>query len=588
MRCPNCRSDNPSAALSCANCGSALQLACAACGFRSPLVFRFCGQCGHMLAVTRTEQPAAYAMRERRQITVLFCDLVGSTRLSARLDAEDFGDLIGEYFQLCKRLFEGLGGYVDREEGDSLRVYFGYPQSHDDDAVRAVKSALEIASAVTQLAGRSSVQLEGPLQVHIGIHTGEVVTSGNVAGRKGPLVVGEVPNIAKRLQETAGPGTVHISAATLRLIEGVFTYEAVGAVPLKGIPSPVQVYRVTSARGLGQTIDLFENRILTPLVGRAGQLEQLMGCWTQAKQGGGAGTCGSREPGIGKSRLLHAFVTSLARDSGALLTAQCQEHFSNSAYFPSSSCCNESLASSATIRRAGNWPVCEAGFRSGRLPQPTSLPLVASLLLVAGFRSALGGVPAPPARADDQVVDRLDTRRIRLRPDRVLDRRPALGRCLDARCPCTPGGGGCIAQGAPAHLVVAPSSRRGGRSVRMSVGMTLTNLSAAEAGEIVKSIIGGQGLPEQLLEAITSRSDGVPLFVEELTKMLLESGALAAPNSPSEGPAKPGGRDHSDDAARFPCGAARPSQRLEGPRPARLGARQRVQLRAAACGLGPR
>ena len=540
-----------------------------------------------MLAVTRAEQPAAYAMRERRQITVLFCDLVGSTRLSARLDAEDFGDLIGEYFQLCKRLFEGLGGYVDREEGDSLRVYFGYPQSHDDDAVRAVKSALEIASAVTQLTGRSSVQLEGPLQVHIGIHTGEVVTSGNVAGRKGPLVVGEVPNIAKRLQETAGPGTVHISAATLRLIEGVFTYEAVGAVPLKGIPSPVQVYRVTSARGLEQTIDLFENRILTPLVGRAGQLEQLMGCWTQAKQGRGQAVLVSGEPGIGKSRLLHAFATSLARDSGALLTAQCQEHFSNSAYFPFVELLQRELGFERDDTPGRKLARLEAGFRSGRLPQPTSLPLVASLLslpvsaqpsevsprlqreqtikwLTAWILGASASGPIVFLIEDLHWADASTLDVLALLVEEVASRKALL-------------------------LISSRSEFAPWWPIRSHVSqMTLTNLSAAEAGEIVKSIIGGQGLPEQLLEAITSRSDGVPLFVEELTKMLLESGALAAPNSHSEGPREAGGRDHSDDAARFPCGAARPSQRPEGPRPARLGARQRVQLRAAACGLGPR
>ena len=169
---------------------------------------RYCGQCGNPLPgdlalrpLVESQQAPLVAQREGRQLTILFCDLAGSTALSAGMDAEDFGELVAAYFDLCNATFRRYRAYVDREEGDSLRVYFGYPAARDDDVLRAVAASLEIVGAVAQLGAR----LGRPLQVHIGIHTGEVVAGELDTEHTGPRVVGQTPNIAKRLQELAPP-----------------------------------------------------------------------------------------------------------------------------------------------------------------------------------------------------------------------------------------------------------------------------------------------------------------------------------------------------------------------------------------------
>src|SRR5215831_15861325 len=281
MQCPSCSFGNPQGMSFCGRCGNPLSPACSQCGFANPADFAFCGKCGRPLAAARTEQsqPAksksqptqqatkrskrsqgkgqatkeprfATSEAERRQLTVMFCDLVGSTPLAEKLDPEDLRQVILAYQQTCAEQIQRFDGYLARYVGDGLLVYFGYPQAHEDDAQRAIRAGLGIVAALPELNARLQhtvgVLHDSPLQVRIGVHTGLVVV-GDMGGgdyRDPMAIVGETPNIAARLQGLAEPDTVVISEATAQLVHGLFEYQDRGPQALKGVSTPVPVYRV--------------------------------------------------------------------------------------------------------------------------------------------------------------------------------------------------------------------------------------------------------------------------------------------------------------------------------------------------------
>jgi class 3 adenylate cyclase len=235
---------------------------------------------------------------ERRQLTVMFCDLVGSTALSAQLDPEDYRAVVQQYQQTCTEVIQRYEGYLAQYLGDGLLVYFGYPTAHEDDARRAVHTGVEIVEAIRGQAGRYS------LPVRIGIHTGLVVVGEIGAGsRTEQLALGETPNVAARLRGLAEPNTVVVSAATHRLIDGQFECQPFGSHILKGIDTPIAVYHVQSERqGVSP---LAGHTTLTPLVGREQEVGLLVDRWEQTKEGRGQVVLLSGEPGIGKSRLAY-------------------------------------------------------------------------------------------------------------------------------------------------------------------------------------------------------------------------------------------------------------------------------------------
>jgi class 3 adenylate cyclase len=245
--------------------------------------------------------PATGAEAERRQLTVLFCDLVGSTELSGRLDPEDLSEVMRAYQGCCAEVIGRFSGYVAKYLGDGVLAYFGYPQAHEDDAERAVRAGLGLVAAVTQLRpGRDLA-----LQVRVGIATGLVVVGEKIGtgAAQEETVVGETPNLAARLQAEAGPNSVVIATSTRRLLGGLFECSDLGERRLKGFSARVGVWQVL---GEGATASRFEARRtagLTPFVGREPELERLLDCWRKAKRSEGQVVLVSGEPGIGKSRL---------------------------------------------------------------------------------------------------------------------------------------------------------------------------------------------------------------------------------------------------------------------------------------------
>jgi class 3 adenylate cyclase len=311
---------------------------CQSCGFENPLGFKFCGECGTPIAKDSQELKPHKKHKdeaERRQLTVMFCDLVGSTSLSEQLDPEDLRDIVRSYQDACAEVIDQYHGYIGQYLGDGLLVYFGYPVAHEDDAQRAVRAGLEIVRAMHELP-LPNTQLQQTLQVRVGIHTGLVV-AGEMGGgkRRDPMaIVGETPNIAARLQGLAEPNTVVISAATYRLVEGLFEYESLGKQPLKGISTPIDVYQVLGASGVHSRFEVAIAKGLTPLIGREHEVDILLESWEQAKKRKGQMVLISGEPGIGKSRLVQELNERLAEEPHTKIESRCSPFYQNTALYP--------------------------------------------------------------------------------------------------------------------------------------------------------------------------------------------------------------------------------------------------------------
>ena len=268
---------------------------------------------------------------ERRHLTVMFCDLVGSTALAARLDPEDMRTLIGVYHRCIAEVIGRYQGTIARYMGDGALVYFGFPQSHEDDAGRAVRAALSLIGAVASIRNVAAA-----LQIRVGIATGTVLVT-ELLIEKTPAeqeVVGETPNLAARLQTMAETGTVLICASTRRLTGGEFQYRHLGPVALKGWSEPVQVYQVLGTSGAESRFEAMHTTKLPPLFGREEEIELLLRRWRQATQEEGRLVTLTGEPGIGKSHIAFALNERLQDESHITLRYFCSEHHTHSALFP--------------------------------------------------------------------------------------------------------------------------------------------------------------------------------------------------------------------------------------------------------------
>src|SRR5262249_32252508 len=313
MRCPSCNHDNRAERRFCGKCGAALAAPCASCGASNQPDEQFCGGCGARLptearasAVSTPggEPGPAPPAGERRQLTVLFCVLVGSTPLSQQLDAEEWRDVIAQYQQAASGAVGRFGGHVARKLGDGLLIYFGWPTAREDDPERAVQAGLAIVEALRPLNATLAAG-DGPrLAVRIGLHTGPVVIADDGE------VFGETPNVAARVQDAADPDTVVITAVTQRLVAGLFVVEDRGPQMLKGVREPVTLYRVVQPSGVRRGLAVPAGR-LTRFVGREVELATLVERWERAQDGAGQTVLVHGEAGVGKSRLVYQFHEQL-------------------------------------------------------------------------------------------------------------------------------------------------------------------------------------------------------------------------------------------------------------------------------------
>lgn len=518
---------------------------CAACAFQNPPGFRFCGACGTALTGAAPAAPAASAKAipaglataarlagpagERRQLTVMFCDLVGSTALSERLDPEELRDVLIAYQDACGAAIGQFGGYIARYLGDGLLVYFGYPLAHEDDPHRAVRAGLAIVEALAQLDARLVMEKGISLAARLAIHTGLVVVGeiGAADQRESMAIVGETPNVAARLQGIAEPNTLVISAATHRLVEGYFVCDALGSHALRGVSQPVAVYRVLRESGVRSRLDVASALGLTPLVGREHEVGLLVDRWELTRAGAGQVALLDGEPGIGKSRLVQVLVDRLAAEPHLLLEWRCSPYHQHSALHPLTDLLARLLGfapgDTPTARRAA----LDTLLRRYDSSTPETRWLFASLLTVP-----LAEDDAPPDLTPEQQRRRLLDAVLRLLLAMAAEQPVLLVvedlhwvdastlELLDlvvARVP---------AARIFALLTLRPEATMPWPLRSHMLHLSLSRLARNDVETIVSRVAGGKLLPDAVLREVVSRTDGIPLFVEELTKTLLESGVL--------------------------------------------------------------
>lgn len=472
---------------------------------------------------------------ERRQLTVLFCDLADSTRLAAGLDPEDWREVVRGYQQAAVGVAERFDGHVAQYLGDGLLVYFGWPRAHEDDAERAVRAGLGIVEAVAESNDALQARAGLRLALRIGIHTGPVVVGEMGAGEhKETLALGDTTNVAARLQGEAEPDTVVMSAATLRLVPGIFVTRELGERTPKGFAEPVHLYQALRPSGMRSRLDVAAATGLTPLVGREQELGLLEDRFARVREGLGQAVLVSGEAGIGKSRLVQAFRERIAERAHSWLECRCSPYAQDSAFFPVLELQRQSLGLGPEAPVASRFERLEAGVERAGFDLAEAMPLMAS------FHGL-----ALPERYEEPVLSSEGRRKKTL--DLLVEWLLRLGRLqplvflmedLHWVDPSTQDLVGQILERIPRENVLLLATYRpdfqppwGARS--HLTPMLLARLTRHQLGDLVRKAARGRDLPEAWVEEIIRRSDGVPLFAEELTKTVLES----HPEPPAEGEA---------------------------------------------------
>src|SRR5215468_9469818 len=344
-----------------------------------------------------TQQPAAQATSppqvaspstaphtpeaERRQLTIMFCDLVDSTQLSSQLDPEEYRDVVRAYQQICSEVITRFDGHIAQLLGDGLLVYFGYPHAHEDDPQRAVRTGLGMLAAMGDLNQDLQHATGIQLAIRVGMHTGLVVVGEmGGAGRQEQLALGEVPNIASRIEGLAEANTVAISEATSRLVQGYFACQALGAQTLRGVAEPVRLYRVLQESGARGRLDVAVTRGLTPLVGREQEVTLLLERWGQAKAGHGHVVLLSGEGGIGKSRLVHVLKDHVANEPHVRWECRSVPYYQHTALYPLTELWQQTLQWQAEDTPDEKVGKLEHALSQYRLPVEEAVPLFAPLL----------------------------------------------------------------------------------------------------------------------------------------------------------------------------------------------------------------
>lgn len=483
------------------------------------------------ITLERLDDPHALNTRnpsaERRRLTVMFCDLVGSTALSGRLDPEDLREVVRQYQRAAESEIRLFDGFVAQYLGDGILVYFGYPRAHEDDARRAVQAGLSIIESLEPLNRRLEPEQGVRLSVRIGIHTGLVVVGemGSGAGKQ-QLALGETPNVAARVQGLADPDQVLMSAATHRLVERDFESEALGDRALKGVESAMAIYRVLGRIDTwhdgGGSIDL------NALIGRGTEVGLLRDRWREAAAGAGAhAALVGGEAGIGKSTLTTGLRTEASADGAVVLDFRCSPYHANSALFPIVDHIAHRAGVSAVFDLDERMARVEAFVRAQGLDD-AALPLIGALLNLPvaerfpDFRQLSPG--AVREMTQELVLDLLL---------RESERQPILTVWEDLHWadPSTLEVLGMLLDRMTTeramHVLTfrpefsPPWPVRPNRTLLM-----LQRFSRDDVREMAETVVDGRRLPTAVVDQIAAKTDGVPLFVEEVTKLLVESDFL--------------------------------------------------------------
>ena len=464
-------------------------------------------------------EPKSQDAAERRQITVMFSDLVGSTALSARMDPEDLREVISGYQKCVAETMQRFGGFVAKYMGDGVLVYFGYPQAHEDDAERAVRAGLALVSAVSDL------KTHAPLQTRVGIATGlvvvgELIGSGETQERG---IVGETPNLAARLQGVAEPNSVVIAESTRKLLGNLFELEDLGAQDLKGIAGPVRAWAALRASSAEGRFDAFHASGLTELVGREEELDLLLRRWSKAKTGEGQVVLLSGEAGIGKSRLTAALLERVASEPHTRLRYFCSPQHTDSAFYPIISQTERAAAFAHDDNRQAKLDKLDALLAQSFTPLQDTALLAEMLSLANDGRYPT--LELAPQQRRQKTLEALTAQMEALsRTNPVLmvfedahwidpTSLEAVGRAVDR------------IRTLSVLLVVTyrPEFEPPWVGQPYVTAIVVNRLAQREIATMIDRVTGNKPLPASVRQDILERTDGVPLFVEEMTKAVLEA-----------------------------------------------------------------
>jgi class 3 adenylate cyclase/predicted ATPase len=460
---------------------------------------------------------------ERRQLTVMFCDLVGSTELAARLDPEDLRDVVAAYQRAVADVVAGFEGFIAKYMGDGVLAYFGYPRAHEDDAEHAVRAGLDCIDAVGRL-DIGSIEL----QARVGIATGLVVV-GDLIGKgsaQEQSVIGETPNLAARLQALAEPGAVVIAAGTRRLVGDLFEYRDLGAVEVKGLPAPVPAWQVLHSSAVASRFEALRGLALTRLVGRDEEIDLLLRRWAQAKAEEGQVVLVSGEPGLGKSRITVAFEERLRTERHLRLRYFCSPYRQDSALFPFIDQFGRASGFAPNDPAASRLEKLEALLARTATPDEDVAFLADLMSLPGSERHKLPNLS--PRQKKERTLEAL------IRQLEGLARRRPVVMILEDAHWIDPTSRELLdltverVRSLPVLLIVTfrPEFQPSWVGQPHVTLLALNRLDRRDRTALVTQIAGGKPLPDEIVAQIVQRTDGVPLFVEELTKSVLESELL--------------------------------------------------------------
>lgn len=502
-------------------------MTCTACRTRSPAGARFCSVCGSALrpvGQAPTElRDGDHGVVDRRQLTVLFSDLVGSVAMSTQLDPEDLRQVMSDYQRCCAEVIEQHHGFIARYMGDGILAYFGYPTADEADADRAVRAGLALVREVNR---RGTDDL--PLRARVGIATGQVVV-GDLVGRGAALergVIGVTPNLAARLQAAAEPNTVVIGAATKRLVGGLFAYRDLGRLTLRGFDQPVPAWEVLHETSVGSRLEARVEGAFTPLVGRQAELALLLSQWELARSGEGRTVLIAGEPGIGKSRITEELEQQLAGEPHVRLRWFCSPHHTDTALYPSIAHMTRAAGLAREDTPDDQLRKLETMLAPLSRNPREEVPLIADLLSIPTGDRYPPLALTPQKRKERTFAALLDYL------TGLAAREPILAVVEDVHWldPTSRELLDLCVQLAQTHRILLlitcrPEFEPPWLDWPCVTALSLDRLNAVEGAELCASVTG-KSVPPEILRQIVDKSDGIPLFVEELTKTVLESGLL--------------------------------------------------------------
>src|SRR5215469_14708650 len=521
MRCRKCGAENREGARFCDKCGANLSPKCPSCGAENRTDAKFCDSCGSALGVStstaaaKPERPiprtalvdAERLEGERRHLSVVFCDLVGSTQLSHHLDPEESRALVLPYQRTAAQIVEQFGGHVAKFLGDGVMSLFGWPQAHEDDAERAVRAALSILEAISTL-NRESRGTK--LSARIGIHTGTAVIS--AGGDAAPDVFGDAPNLASRVQNAADSNTVVITTSTQQVVAGRFLVESLGKKNLKGVDEPLELFQVIRPSGVQRHLATVSARGLTPFVGRQDEMRTLSNRWELALKGEGQVVLIVGEAGIGKSRLVQQFREQMVGTRHSWNQTEFSPYFQNTPFASIADMIQQVLGWNGEDSVEAKLAQLEQNLELVRLKPAEALPLIAPLLNLP-----MSEKYPPPQLSPEQQRKRLLTTltawlfgMARLQPLVMVleDLHWSDPSTLELHQTY-------VEQGATVPLLLIYTTRPEFHAPwpmhAHHTQITLGRLRDRDVREMVHAVAARAAMTEQMVDAVTSRSSGVPL-----------------------------------------------------------------------------